>query len=311
MNYTVSILLNYNSNDDLYLAVADLLDQVFQNHTIIIVDNNSTVSSVSELKQWQINHHPSALTGSVDEVNQVLAEDVSGATKIIFVYNDKNAGYSAGNNIGIRIADKIGAEAVLIVNPDMRIKNKAYLSELVSVANKDDKSAIVASRIKGIDGENQSPMVADDFWREFLWPKQLFTKIFKQPKFIESIISEEPIYVSKVMGCCMLIKMDFLRKIGFMDEATFLYSEEAILSAQTEQYGKKIKFIPTLLANHVHKKENKDNSSSRMLMMIKSRLYYIMKYSAYNQIEKGLLFVSYGLWTFAHKAKLLLKDINQ
>ena len=298
-----SILLNYNSNDDLYLSVKDLKKQNKTNHTIIIVDNNSTASSVSELKKWQSKHYPTALSGSVDDIYQIIAEDVFNPFQIIFVYNDKNAGYSAGNNIGIRIANKIGAEAVLIVNPDMRIKNKDYLSELVSVSNKDDKSAIVASRIIGVDGEHQSPMVADDFWREFLWPKQLFPKVFKQPVLIQPITSDEPVYVSKVTGCCMLIKMDFLKEIGFLDESTFLYSEEAILSAQVERLNKKIVFIPSLSVNHVHRKENKDNSSKRMLLMIESRLFYIKKFSKYNGLQRILLRVSYLLWYLSHLIK--------
>lgn len=302
-----SILLNFNSNDDLYLAVEDLKKQNKTNHKIIIVDNNSTSSSVDELKQWQLMHYPTALTGSPDKIKYILEEDSSRATQIIFVYNDKNVGYSSGNNIGIRIADQLNSNAVLIVNPDMRINNTSYIEALLSVATNDEKSAIVASRIIGVDGKNQSPMVSDDFWREFLWPRQLFPKLFKKINFIENIESNYPVYVSKVMGCCMFIKMDFLREIGFLDESTFLYSEEAILSAQVERLNKKIVFIPSLSVDHVHRKENKDNSSKRMLLMIKSRLLYLNKYSKYNRLQRLFLHVSYFFWYLLHfvKSKVL------
>lgn len=298
---TASILLNYNSNNDLFLSINDLLKQNVKEHTLIIVDNNSTKESVNELKEWQKKHFPSAISGGVDEVSTQLAQGKD--NNIIFVFNNKNAGYSAGNNIGIRIADQLNSDAVLIVNPDMRIKNTDYIKALLSVAIKDEKSAIVASRIIGVDGKNQSPMVNDDFWREFLWPRQLFPKLFKKINFIEKIESSNPVYVSKVMGCCMLIKMDFLKEIGFLDESTFLYSEEAILSAQVRRLNKKIVFIPSLSVDHVHRKENKDNSSKRMLLMIKSRIFYIKNFSNYSQLQRLLLYVSYSLWHLSHLFK--------
>jgi GT2 family glycosyltransferase len=296
-----SILLNYNSNNDLFLSVKDLLEQDVKEHTLIVIDNNSTKESVKELKEWQKRHFPSAISGSVVEVANELAlgED----NKAIFVFNNKNAGYSAGNNIGIRIADKLNADAVLIVNPDMRIENVDYIQLLLSVAIKDEKAAIVASRIIGVDGQNQSPMVSDDFWREFLWPRQVFPKVFKKVNFIEKIESNSPVYVAKVMGCCMLIKMDFLKAIGFLDESTFLYSEEAILSSQVERLNRKVLFLPFLSASHVHHKENKDNSSKRMLFMIKSRLYYINKYSRYSIVQKLFLLISYKVWYLLHFIK--------
>lgn len=304
---TASILLNYNSNNDLFLSINDLLKQDIKEHTLIIVDNNSTKESVNELKEWQEKHFPFAISGGVDEVTSQVVEDKN--SKIIFVFNDKNAGYSAGNNIGIRIADKLNADAVLIVNPDMRIKNTGYIEALLSVAINDEKSAIVASRIIGVDGENQSPMVSDDFWREFLWPKQLFPKIFKKINFIEKIESNTPVYVSKVMGCCMLIKMDFLNEIGFLDETTFLYSEEAILSAQVKNLGKKIIFIPMLTALHVHKKSEKSNSSSRMLLFIKSRLYYINNFSEFSKKQKKLMNISYLILKYIHLIKLKISTL--
>lgn len=295
----VSILLNYNSNHDLFSLLEDLNNQKNIAQIIIVVDNHSNIKSSQELKYWQVQNYPYAITGSFDEVKQKLHK--GDESQFFFIYNDSNTGYSAGNNIGIRVAKLLAADSVFIVNPDMRIDDEDYLRKLAEYAKNDDSAAIVASRIIGVDGENQSPMVADNFWREFLWPKQLLPKLFKPPKFIEQIDSDEPVYVTKVIGCAMLLKMEFLQQIGFLDEATFLYSEEAILSSQVSLLGKKIKFIPTLKAFHMHKKEHKDNSSKRMQLMIKSRKYYIDNYSKYTFTQRMALTISYKLWDIAHK----------
>lgn len=297
----VSVLLNYNSNIDLFQAIEDLKKQSITNHTIVVVDNCSSSDSLSDLKYFKDKEYSYALSGNVDFVFDNLS--IFNEHEIVFIYNSKNSGYSAGNNVGIKVADKLDADYVFIVNPDMRIFDKDYLHNLVNHGQNDNNATIVASRIIGVDGENQSPMVADDFWREFLWPKQLFPKLFKQPKFIEEIDSENPVYVSKVMGCALLLKMDFLKKIGFLDETTFLYSEEAILSSQAKSLGKKIKFIPTLTAYHMHKKENKDNASKRMISFLRSRIYYLNNYSEYSKLQVALLRVSYFVLKIMHIVK--------
>ncbi len=296
-----SILLNYNSNDDLFSSLKDLLEQNLANHTIFVVDNNSSFESVSELKRYEREFFSESVSGDETQVFKQL--ETGGKSRVIFIYNNDNVGYSAGNNIGIRLAKHLESDYVFIINPDMRIEEKNYLRRLVEHGEKDTSAAIVTSRIIGIDGENQSPIVGDDFWREFLWPKQLFPRLFKQPVFIEEVSSRTPTYVTKVIGCAMLIKVNFLDQIGLLDETTFLYSEEAILSSQVKALGKKIAFIPYLTAYHMHKKANKDNSSKRMLLMINSRQYYINNYADYNIMQKVLLNFSYTMLKITHTIK--------
>ena len=52
-------------------------------------------------------------------------------------------------------------------------------------------------------------------------------------------------FVQKVSGACFLIKMSFLKDIDFLDEGTFLYLEETILSSQIISLDRKILFLGT------------------------------------------------------------------
>jgi len=104
-----------------------------------------------------------------------------------------------------------------------------------------------------------------------------------------------------------MIKLDFLKKINYFDENTFLYSEEAILSSQIKSLDGVIKFNPNIRALHAHDMTKKDNSSKRMLLMLKSRKYYLKNYSGYNFLQIIILRVSYTFMQLLHKIKQKVK----
>jgi GT2 family glycosyltransferase len=300
-----SIVLNYNSNSDLFFLIVDLLNQDIDNHTIIVVDNNSTEENVGELLEWKDKHFPSAISGNLDEVGSGLSKYEN--HRLIFILNNVNSGYSAGNNIGIKMADELNSDAAFIVNPDIRIDNIHYISALAEELFRSDKNSIVASRVVDLEGRDQSPMSEDMFWTECFWPLWRLPLNLKKPLCVKPISSSGIVKVNKVIGCAFLIDIGFLKSIHLFDEGTFLYCEEAILSSQIKLNNLDIVFIPSLKVLHTHKRSEKSDSSSRMLTFVKSRLYYIDSYSRYNSIQKLMLFVSYKILFFCHWFKLKLR----
>ena len=62
----------------------------------------------------------------------------------VFLRNGSNTGYSAGNNIGARLATELGCEAMLIINPDVRIDNPIYVAGLTELVKADPRTAVAA-----------------------------------------------------------------------------------------------------------------------------------------------------------------------
>lgn len=56
-----TILLNYNSEEDLFESVMQLLVQKEINQKIIIVDNSSKKETIEKIKNWQKKEFPNAL----------------------------------------------------------------------------------------------------------------------------------------------------------------------------------------------------------------------------------------------------------
>jgi GT2 family glycosyltransferase len=299
------IFLNYNSEEDLFVSVEQVQQQKNMDLVTIIVDNASNSNTLKKIQNWSKKFTPSTFSGSVSEVYGLMSKckinqhDFS----TFFIYNQENSGYSSGNNVGIKIANYLNVDAVLIANPDMRFDDVNYISRLADVLFSNEKYYLAASKIVGLDGKDQNPLREPEFMEELLWPRQLFPSLFKIKPYVLPYETNKVITVPKVVGCCLLLRMDFLREINYFDETTFLYSEESILSSQVKDKQGQIAFLPYIEAIHAHNENTKGNSSKRMLLFIESRKYYLKNYSGYTSAQLLLLSISYAALKIAYKLK--------
>lgn len=299
------ILLNYNSFEDLINCYSDLNKQINVRLTYIIIDNKSNNECIKEIKKWENNTLDGrVISGTLDTLtNRTYSNNID----TFIIYNRENNGYSAGNNLGIKLSEFLKIENIIIANPDMRFDNELYCYELYKTLLSSKDNAISSSRIIGLDNKDQSPIREITPLEEIFWFKNLLPYFKKKVNYIESFNPNSISNVNKIMGCCFIIKLDFLKIIGYFDETTFLYSEEAILSSQLRKYNKKISFNSNIYATHAHDTTKKDNSSKRMLIMIKSRKYYLKQYSNYNKTTLFFMSLSYSMLSLLHKIKYKLK----
>lgn len=308
--HVATVVLNYNSHADLLVSVPQLAEQRGVEHTLIIVDNASRAESVAQVSEWLAGWRPDAVTGTQAEVDAWVKSHPQEARqhgRVYFVMHPENRGYSVGNNIGIRLADALGADAVLIANPDMRIEDPHYLAELTKELFGDEQNYVAASRIVGLDGKDQSPLREPTFWEELLWPRFYLSQFLKPISYILPVSGEEPVRVPKVSGCCLLLRLSYLKATGHLDEGVFLYCEEPILAARVRSASGHIIFVPSLSAVHAHARSEKGNSSRRMLLFIKSRRYYLERYSGYDALQRYFLGMSYLVLHALHRLKICLE----
>lgn len=308
------IILNYNSEKDLFVCANQLSKQYGVHMSIIVVDNASRPESVARIKTWLGSWRPDAVCGTEDEVHTWVdqyPESTQQAGAVYFIENHANSGYSAGNNIGIRLADALQADAVLIANPDMRIEAPNYLAELSRHMFADSSNYVVASRIIGLDGIDQNPLQEASFWEELFWPRWLLRSFLRTKSYVLPCASDRTTVVPKVSGCCLLLRMDFLRSTNYLDEKIFLYCEEPILSARVHAAGGKILYVPMVSATHAHVRSEKGDGTKRMVLFIQSRKYYLNTYSGYNCWKLRLLFASYNVLAGYNRLKGFGKTLLQ
>lgn len=265
------IILNYNSSDDCRKCVSFLKQQEGVELELVLVDNCSPDG---------------------DKVEAFCSEQ--GYT---FIASLENRGYNAGNNIGLRYAAEKGYKYALIANPDMEFPQTNYVKRLVEVMEQDEEIVVAGSDIVGVDGIHQNPLVRDGNWTtSFNWIKGLFRKKnIDAYEFIDNY--KDSHYCAKISGCCLMVRMDFIRDIRFFDEHPFLYCEEPILSRQVEIAGKRMFYTAEAQAIHRHIATTKGDSVKRFHCWKRSRLYFIKRYSNDSWIGKEIATFSTILYT--------------
>jgi GT2 family glycosyltransferase len=284
------VILGYNSDKDIPVCAELLGKQTDIHFTIIIVDNNSATDSSERTKSWLATWRIDAITGLQEEVHAWImcnSDRANESGSVYFVRNHENRGYSAGNNIGARLAVSLGYEAVLIINPDVRITDQYYLCRLADKLFSDDRYVVAASAIRNLSGANENPMHELGFIEELFWPFWMTLSRFGVSPPSQRVQVCDP--CRKVSGSCLLIRSSFLEDIGYFDEGVFLYCEEAILSVQIRNAGKKIAYVPELEALHAHLSSTKGLRTLRMKEWVKSRGYYHQHHTSYGAFRRLLL----------------------
>ena len=282
---TAVIILNYNSSDDCRICVSTLKKQQEAEFEIVIVDNCSK------------SEERSAVESLCREQN------------CIFIANNENRGYNAGNNVGLRYAAEHGFPYALVCNPDMIFKRNDFLKTLVDVMERDPEIAMCGSDVITPEGVHQNPKDAPEicWYQSFYWVKSIFSRKNKSkvPNWVDS--PDKSHFCKTLNGCCLILRVSFLQKTGFFDERTFLYGEEPILARQVELSGKKAFYTAETQAIHNHRKSKEGSSSFCAKYWKKSQLLYNWYYSGYPFYGKCFAAVSIHMYFLSLNIYHLLK----
>ena len=241
----VIITINYNSAANSIKLLESLKNQTSNNFEIIVVDNNS--DDVEKLMDYQTSE-----------------------TNIIYIKNDRNLGYSGGNNVGIKKALENGADWVLLLNNDTWVES-SFIEHLK--ANLGDKEGLpVQTGIVGLAIDEGSRSVLAG---QIEWPKptllHLTTLKVVRSKSVDNLY---------VIGGAMAIHKDVFENIGFLDENYFLYFEDADLSQRAKKSKFSVKFQP--FSTIWHKNAASTGGSGSKLQdyfITRNRLLFGFKYA--------------------------------
>lgn len=207
------IVLNYNKYEMTQSCVDNLL-KINSPCRIVIVDNASPNESFS-----------------------VLSEIYSNVENVDVIKNGSNAGYAAGNNVGIRFIQEnySSVEYICIMNPDVRITYGEIFIHLADILSREkDVAAVTGMMItRGIYDASSC------YWniprgRQVAWGHSVLAKRKMSPLHCDEFGVAR---VEVIPGSFFMIKKSVLQQIGGFDEGTFLYNEENILATEIKRMG--------------------------------------------------------------------------
>lgn len=290
-----AVILNYCSSEDTKKLIYKLIDYKDE-IKIIVVDNNSP-----------------------DNSYEYLISNFNNFKNIKIIRNTENSGYAAGNNIGIKYAIReFKSEYIAILNPDIILPDD-FIINMVSYLKKDNNIASITGVMLNWRGGLDIDLIAwklpsnfDDFFLNSGIIKSIYNPI-RYNKFNNCSKELRGIfYVDVIPGSCFVIKSDVMQKINYLDENTFLYCEERILSKKIQDIGLKVglSINDRYIHNHIYKDRNLSCRLKHTYWLYKSRIYYNLKYNSFGYIN--ILFIPIvALTTPIGFLEQLIMDLQQ
>jgi len=153
---------------------------------------------------------------------------------IRYIRTGSNLNFGGGNNLGIEIALKEGAEYIVLVNPDTWFEPN-WLKPLLQAFNIFPDIGILSPF--QLCYENQEPA---------LWSVSNILK----GKSIHSIQNMDIIELPFTEGSCMVIRRKVLEKVGSFDPLFEMYYEEIDLCRRARRAGFRIGVVLTAQYHH-------------------------------------------------------------
>lgn len=260
MQKTAIIILNYNT----YNLTIDLVEKLIHicpqdRYQIIVVDN-----------------------ASPNESAEVLSKKAKIDNEFIFIKSDKNGGYAAGNNIGLRYSVQQGFKYSLVINNDIEIDSYEQFENMIELMEKDISIGAVSPRIVGKDGKKDPPIY---FKKPSFWDLSFGIKANNKQRYQFNENRNVRIYAPR--GSCMLLRNEDIELIGFLDEHTFLYYEEPILAEQLVKIGKSCWLCgkSKVVHNHAVTISKAINKKKIIETITNSYRYYLSNYRNFSQIQ--------------------------
>jgi GT2 family glycosyltransferase len=172
--------------------------------------------------------------------------------QVNLIANTVNAGFAAANNQGIRLAS---GRYVLLLNPDTIVLDRA-IERCIAFADQRPDVGVVGCQV--LEDENRiqrtgfsfpTPLtlLLTEFGFSRAFPK---SRIFGLPELgWWERDSEQDIDV--ISGMFMLVRADAIMQVGVMDEAYFVYSEEADWCFRFSKAGWRRVFTPSARIIHL------------------------------------------------------------
>lgn len=242
------ILVNYNGYLDTIECIKSLNQLMYLCFNVIIVDNGSTNNSYAILKEYIANN---------------------GNNSFRVVKSIDNLGFSGGNNIAIEIAQKENADYVLLLNNDT-IVTPDFLSILIDNACDD---CLIAPRIMYWKSNNT-------VWYGGGKLSELLGRAWHDRinKTYNSNIDDSIKEVSFITGCCMLVPMKVIEKIGMLEDKFFLYYEDTEYCWRAKKNGCSLKYVGKSVIYHNVSSSTGHNSPLMNYYKIRNRMYLIKDY---------------------------------
>jgi GT2 family glycosyltransferase len=235
------IILNWNGDTYAEESIASILKQEYPEYELIVVDNGSTDSSLQTIRDRFKN-------------------------KLCLIENEKNKGFAAGSNAGIR---RSRGKYVALLNNDA-VADSSWLKELVAIAEAELSAGMCASKVLNYFERDIIDTAGHLAYRDGL--NRGRGRLQKDKGQYDKV--EEVFFPS---GAAALYRKAMLDEIGLFDEDFFAYGEDADIGFRGRLMGWRCLYVPTAIAYHRYSAGSSAYSPMKAFLVERNRIWVALK----------------------------------
>ena len=270
------IIINWNTYQLTFNCLKSLEACNYKNKTIFFVDNGSN-------------------DGSGDKIALEFPE-------INYIKNEKNEGFTGANNKALNIILKQSFDYVLLLNNDTEVEPD-FLSLLAASMESDKNLAATQPLILDFPNKNTIWNAGGSFNTFFGLSKTRYKGLIYKPKLkIET-------FTEWISGCCILVNIGVVKKVGLLDNRFFAYFEDVDWSIRMTNQGYKLGVVPkSIIYHHTSGSTKKNNTSNEgnlspyaHYLNVRNHIYLIKKHTSFfnnigSWIYQFLKITSYSIY---------------
>ncbi len=212
-----AVVVNWNQAELTRACVQSLLAGSLTPRQVVVVDN-----------------------GSEEDPRPLLPREPE---RVRVVQLERNLGFAAGANAGIRSALAQQADGVFLINNDA-VAAPNCLAELVRAVEADDRIGVAGAKTL----TQETPPRIHTAYGVLTYHGPLV----QQRGWMEDDVSlfSEQEDVDYVSGCAMLLRARALREVGWFDEEFFAYHEDLDWCVRARRAGYRVRYVPSAVVYH-------------------------------------------------------------
>ena len=231
------------------------------------------------------------------------------------VTNERNAGFAAANNQGLRALGLPGAGAppyAMLLNPDTIVR-AAALGELVAFMERTPRAGACGARLVYEDGSFQHsafrfPTVAMAFFDFFLPHHRLLDSRWNG-RYRRSLYERGlPFLVDHPLGATLTVRREAAQEVGLLDERFFMYCEEIDWCRRIKAAGWQVYCVPQAEVVHLSGRSTRQSREAMFVALWRSRYLLFAKHNGRLYRRAVRLVVAAGL---AREAARVRRDLRQ
>jgi GT2 family glycosyltransferase len=251
------IIPNWNGKHFLTECIDSLREQTFRDFEIILVDNGST-------------------DGSAEFAEKRYGDFIR------IIRNDKNLGFTGGNNVGIQ-ASKGGY--IVLLNNDTWV-DPHWLEELAKATRFDPPIGMWGSKVCSYYQRDRIEGVGElIYWDGLCRSQGQYEQDHGQYNAMEEILFPP--------GCGAMYRKSLFDGIGLFDEDFFAYADDSEIGIRARLAGWKSVYVPKAVLYHKNSGSTGQYSPFKAFYVERNRLWITIKYFPFPLLLLSFFFTFY------------------